>query len=371
MNTTDVKKANTLKVFELVYKEKIISKLNLSNMLGISIPTVTQCITLLKEKGLVSDDFRYESAVGRKAAGITSLPNCRAAIGVELHNSYICMVAVNIYGEVFAESKAYIPHDINDQYYSLLGNAINNFFISCNLTRDKFLGVGIAIQGIPDQEGRRMIYGKLLQNEVFNLDDLKPYVAFPCTLRHDSEALADYTLWNNPEITNCIFLHLDINLGGSLIINRSAHWGKHMPSGLFEHMTLVPGGKTCYCGRKGCAECYCSSVSLLEGLDEDLDSFFRKMRQGNVDYQARWETFLFYLSHFIDNLQMAYSAEVVIAGLLASYISKEDLAAIQSNFSKHIYCDEIRPSISISPCHDNAVGAAIYYIKKFLENPMS
>lgn len=370
MNTTDIKIANTLKVYELIYKEKIISKLNISRALGISIPTVAQCINILKEKGLVSDDYRYESAVGRKAAGIMSLPNCRTAIGIELHDSYICMVAVNIYGEVLAETKINIKHEINEQYYSLLGNAINNFFISCNLTKDRFLGVGIAIQGLPDQKGRKMIYGGLLNNEVFALDGLKPYVSFPCTLRHDSEALADYTLWYNPEIKNCIFLHLDINLGGALIIDRSAHWGSFMPSGLFEHMVLVPGGRPCYCGKKGCAEAYCSSVSLLDGLDEDLESFFRKMRGGDAAYIARWEEFLGYLAQFIDNLQMAYSAEVVVAGLLASYILEEDLAKIRAYFSKIFYSDENRPDISVSPCHDNAVGAAIYYINQFLENPI-
>lgn len=370
MNTADIKKANTLKVYELIYQEKIISKLNISRNLGISIPTVAQCIQVLKEKGLVSDDYRYESSVGRKAAGIMSLANCRTSIGIELHNSYVRMAAVNIYGEVLSEGKSYIKHEMSDQYYSLLGNAINNFFISCNLTRDRFLGVGIAIQGIPDQKGERMIYGELLNNEMFTLEGLKPYVSFPCVLRHDSEALADYTLWNNPEIRNCIFLHLDINLGGALIIGRSAHWGDYMPSGLFEHMVLVPGGKPCYCGKRGCAEAYCSSVSLLEGLEEDLDTFFRKLREGDEVHTARWHEFLCYLARFIDNLQMAYSAEVVIAGMLASYIQEEDLAQLQKCFSENFYSFDNRPGISISPCHDNAVGAAIYYIKHFLEDPL-
>ena len=40
-------------------------------------------------------------------------------------------------------------------------------------------------------------------------------------------------------------------------------------------MTLVPGGHDCYCGRQGCAECYCSLNSLL-GDSDNLEEFFEK-----------------------------------------------------------------------------------------------
>ncbi len=234
MNTADVKKTNTLKVFQLVYSQKIISKQSIAHTLGISLPTVTQCVNELKTEGLLRDDYRYESSVGRKAAAIMSLPNCRIAIGVEIHQHHIRLVAVNIYCDILSEIRLELLYENSETYYSLLGNAINNFFISCNFTKDILLGVGIAVQGLSNRQGNRMIYGALLNNRSFSLEGLAPYVVFPCTLRHDTEALADHTLWNHPEIQDCFFLDIDFNLGGAIIINRSAHWGDVMPSGLLD-----------------------------------------------------------------------------------------------------------------------------------------
>ena len=43
-------------------------------------------------------------------------------------------------------------------------------------------------------------------------------------------------------------------------------------------MTLIPNGKLCYCGKKGCTESYCSARSLVEGFDEDFQTFFQLLR---------------------------------------------------------------------------------------------
>lgn len=370
MNTTDVKKTNTLKVFQLVYNERIISKLHIAQTLGISQPTIAQCVNELKSAGLLRDDYRYESSVGRKAAGIMSLPNCRVAIGVEVHKHYIRMVAINIYGEILFENQAELAYENDEKYYSLLGNAINNFFISCNITKDILLGVSIAVQGLPDRTGNKMIYGTILDNKNFTLDGLKPYVLFPSILRHDTEALADYTLWNHPEIQDCCFLAIDINMGGTIIIDRSAHWGSIMPSGLVEHMVIVPGGKQCYCGKKGCAETYCSSVSLLEGTGENLDSFFQKMRSGHADYCSRWNEFLQHLAFLLDNIQMVFSTEIVIGGRLANYITEEDMQKLDNLLDRNFYQDIHRPGVILSHYNDIAVGAALYYVNQFLAQPI-
>lgn len=371
MNTTDIKKNHTQKVFQVIYDEKIISKANIAQTLGISIPTVTQCVNELKSCGLIRDDYHYESNVGRKAAAIMSLPNCRVAIGVEIHKQGIRMAAVNIYGEILAEESLPLPYSTKNTYYMLLGNAINNFFISCNFTKDIFLGVGIAVQGIPNRQGTKMIYGKILDNLSFNLAELEPYVHFSCTLRHDTEAMSDYALWNYPNIQDCCFLHMDINLGGILIIDRAAHWGTHMPSGIIEHIIIKPGGKLCYCGKCGCAEAYCSTVSLLDGTNETLASFFSKLRDGHKEYQEKWRNFLQNLAFLLDNIQLMFSTEVILSGRLAAYITEEDLALLNRFLDNTFYQNVPRPEIILSKYNDNAVGAAIYYINQFLMHPVN
>lgn len=39
-------------------------------------------------------------------------------------------------------------------------------------------------------------------------------------------------------------------------------------------MTVIPDGKRCYCGKKGCLDAYCSALNLSELVDGKLERFF-------------------------------------------------------------------------------------------------
>ena len=48
-----------------------------------------------------------------------------------------------------------------------------------------------------------------------------------------------------------------------MIIGGQTVMGKQDHGGAVEHMTLIPGGRQCYCGKSGCMETYCSVNALL------------------------------------------------------------------------------------------------------------
>ena len=64
------------------------------------------------------------------------------------------------------------------------------------------------------------------------------------------------------QFSDAVVLLLNKNLGSALVIHGEVHQGKSMHSGTIEHMCIVPDGKPCYCGGKGCLETYCSAESL-------------------------------------------------------------------------------------------------------------
>lgn len=93
-------------------------------------------------------------------------------------------------------------------------------------------------------------------------------------------------------------------------------------------MTLVPGGHDCYCGRQGCAECYCSLNSLL-GDSDNLEEFFEKKSAGDTGCIERWEDYLRHLSILINNLHMVLEHTVILGGHVAPYFTDEDLSKIR------------------------------------------
>ena len=45
-------------------------------------------------------------------------------------------------------------------------------------------------------------------------------------------------------------------------------------------MTLYPGGRECYCGKRGCLDAYCSAQRLSSLTEGKLDRFLRSCGKG-------------------------------------------------------------------------------------------
>lgn len=66
-------------------------------------------------------------------------------------------------------------------------------------------------------------------------------------------------------------------IGGGVIIGGKLHYGGRGAAGEIGHMVLVPNGRLCGCGKRGCVEAYASKAGMISILEEELkekrDSF--------------------------------------------------------------------------------------------------
>ena len=193
------------------------------------------------------------------------------------------------------------------------------------------------------------------------------FFSIPCKFIHDSECASNSELWENPSVKDAIYLSIGYHLGGAIIINGELQNGLTGKSGTFEHMTLVPGGLDCYCGKKGCAECYCSGNSLLE-TDMDLEDFFTEKEHGNPTCQKKWEEFLRHLSMLINNLHMVIESTIILGGHITPYFSEQDIDFIKKNVLERSTFQDDTSYIIPGKCRNDAVsiGAALPFIKDFL-----
>ena len=76
-------------------------------------------------------------------------------------------------------------------------------------------------------------------------------------------------------------------------------------------MILVPGGRKCYCGKKGCADAYCAASALTDGKYESLELFMEALSEGNTKAQKKWADYLDNLAILISNLRMAFGEKVM------------------------------------------------------------
>jgi len=372
MTTSDVKKNNKQALLRHIYKNESSQQQVLCELLHLSRPTVINLIRECSEEGLIEKSGYYESTGGRKANAIVFIPDSKISIGVELLQDSYEITAIDLYGNTICTAWYEIGFVNEDSYFRNICNSITHFINGNKIDHKKILGVGIVLQGLISADGTTVTYGKILNCTGLHISVFTDHLPYPCKFFHDAEAAAQFELWSHPSLKDFIYLNIRSHLSGALIVNRSSLKGTDLKSGVFEHMTLIPNGRPCYCGRRGCMETYCSTQPLID-VTGHLHTFFEELRKGNRTCQECWNTYLLNLATAINNLRMFIDYPVLIGGTLSPYLTEEDIDTL------HRYASEK----SAFPTEQRFIrqgqnqkalrceGAAISYVKEYLHEIMN
>lgn len=367
ISMNDIRKKNFSDVYRLIYRERRISKSKIASSLEMSLPTVTQHLSTLEAEGLIEKQGQLTSGIGRKAAAYIPVASARAAVGVEVLPRQVTAVVIDLYGSVTAKKERPLAFSQEDAFFEDLVGSIREALDEAGVPDEAVLGVGIGMQGLVTENGREMLYGKILDCTGLTVEPLEARLPYPVRFIHDAECAAELELWRHPGSADAVYLSLGEHLGGAIISGGKIQRGRTGRTGTFEHMTLVEGGQQCYCGKLGCVECYCSADALLRD-GETLTDFFSSLRKGDAKHRARWTEYLSWLGMALNNIHMVVDSAIVLGGHIAPYLTQDDLdrlfAVIQARTafpeSENFLCLGVQENDII------ATGAAIPFVRAFL-----
>ncbi len=139
---------------------------------------------------------------------------------------------------------------------------------SAKVNRDRLLGIGLATPGpfavaglspprLPGWDG------------IVLRDLLRQATGLPVALANDGQC-AVTAEWRFGEVarrlTNFVYVYLGVGTGSGIMINSAAFGGASGNAGELGHITVVPGGHACVCGKQGCLETYVSVDSAMRSL---------------------------------------------------------------------------------------------------------
>lgn len=366
---TDIRKKNYADVYHFIYRKKRISKQQIATALQMSLPTVTQHLTALSDDGLIEKNGLIASNIGRKAAAYMIKPTAKVAVGVEILTKQVTIVILDLYGQVINRQTLPLIFMQEDAYFEALAKSIDKQLTVCHVQPEQILGVGFGLQGLVSEDGREVLYGKILDCTGLDAGHFEAHLNYPCRFIHDSECAAALELWHSPDLTDALYLSLGLHLGGAVIANGQIKTGRTGRTGTFEHMTLIDGGKTCYCGKQGCMECYCSASALLEE-DETLEQFFTAVRTNNNTHTARWTEYLNWLAMALNNLHMVLDSWIILGGHIAPFLTDADLELLFSLIQERTAFPENQNFLRLGVQEKDvvAIGAAIPFIQQYLHS---
>lgn len=350
-----------------IYAQRDTTQKSIKDALQLSRSTIVPILKEFEEQNFIRKGDVLESTGGRPATNISFNANLRVAVGVELTKAYYEITVLNLFGDTLKCVRFPLPYQNTEAYYSQVCISIREAASSYFAKPDMILGIGIVLQGLISTDGTHVTYGKILNCTGLHISAFSRYLPYPCQLFHDAEAATIDELWQSPQLNNAIYIHIRSNMSGSIIVDRKSLLGTELKSGVFEHMTIVPNGKPCYCGNRGCLDTYCSTSALLEE-GESLDGFFRDLRTGNASVKKRWLEYLRFLALAINNLHMFMDCPVILGGTIARYLQGGDLKLLHQFVRNNTAFPTEREFIRVTCCPDSPIGrgAALWFVKKYL-----
>ncbi|MCX2731004.1 ROK family protein [Saccharopolyspora sp. NFXS83] len=151
--------------------------------------------------------------------------------------------------------------------------------VLCLADRYPVAGVGLAVAGFVSQDRRVVRFAPHLPwRHVAVADNIAARVDLPVVLEHDANAaaIAEQRFGAAEGAKVAALVALGTGIGGALVLGGDVFRGAHGVAPELGHLRLVPGGRACPCGKRGCWERYCSGTALattaLEMLAEDSSS---------------------------------------------------------------------------------------------------
>lgn len=325
-----IKDSNRKKILNLLYRKKELTKLEIAKQTGISIPTVISNINLLIEEGLVMEKGVATSTGGRKPVIISFLPNSRYTFGVEITPDKVRLILANINSEILYENFFRIDGiDDFDKIMKKIINIVDNYIDENNISVGKILGIGFSLPGTVDEEKLILDMAPNMKIKNIYFEKYKEAFQFPIYIENEANAAAfgEMILGIGKEMKNLIYISITQGIGTGIVIQDHLYKGKNKRAGEFGHMTIVPGGKSCNCGRKGCWELYASEKILIQDFKHisgkeitDLEDFFKQFSSGNADAKRLLSEYLYYLGVGIQNIIFSLDPHyIIIGGRISSF----------------------------------------------------
>ena len=141
---------------------------------------------------------------------------------------------------------------------------INGYIRRARLSRRDIIGIGVGVPGPVNAQGvvnRCVNFGW----GVFNIDQvLSSLTDLPVKSGNIANLSAVGEHWQGGGSDDMIFVALNTGLGGGVVCGGNVVYGANGGGGEFGHMVINrQETDQCSCGRRGCAEQYCSPTGIL------------------------------------------------------------------------------------------------------------
>lgn len=188
--------------------------------------------------------------------------------GIDIGGTTVKLAFFSEYGDMI--SKWEIPTDTRNSGENILPDiaaSVERYMAQNGVDRREILGMGVGVPGPVDSKG--------VVNHCVNLGwgvldlagQMQALTGLPVCAGNDANVAALGECWKGggEGCKNMVMATLGTGVGGGIVVDGKLISGAHGAGGEIGHLTLEPKEtRRCGCGKRGCAEQYCSATGIVQ-----------------------------------------------------------------------------------------------------------
>jgi predicted NBD/HSP70 family sugar kinase len=374
---TSLRNRNQQRIVEALVHLGPSTQADLARRTGLSTATISNIVTKMAAEQLVSVEPTNQH--GRRAVSVRLLGgNGSVAAGIGFGRRHLRVVLVSPDYRIAAEDSIALPQGfLPSDGLALAEDLIERLMVSADVSRSSLVGIGVGIPGAINQLTRMPVQGAVsVEWENFDpFGELEGRFAVPIVVDNDANLGAVSELIWGPygRVSNLIYLKIGTGIGTGLILNGAPFGGAAGVTGEVGHFEVVPGGRSCRCGNRGCLEAEASTSAMIErsrpnlSTVESTEDLLAGALAGDAAIHRVIEDAAMHVGKVLGDLASVLNPEVIVIGGPLVRLGDIILDPIRKGFYRHtlsVVRDATTLSLSSLDDRGEALGAAALAFRK-------
>ncbi|MCR5443742.1 MAG: ROK family protein [Sphaerochaetaceae bacterium] len=280
-NLPRIKITNQFLIREMVYRCGPISRIEVAEALGLTLPTITTNVSVMIDKGLIREvpSPVKTRSLGRHTMLIEMVPESRIYLGVEIRGTLRRAVLTDMKGNIIARAS---DDTMYPDYDKALENAVQ---LSHSILAQKGIGpnnidaIGLCTPGLVDSQNGLLVIHPGYQWEQKRIgNDFAAALGFKGSVYIENNAIARayaLSLFDSGKLkgaSSFAYMYVSTGIACPLLNDAKRHFGVVAGEGEVGHMVMNPDGPECTCGNRGCLETYSSEATILRKAKTALEN---------------------------------------------------------------------------------------------------
>ncbi len=273
VNPAMVRRWNVMRVFHALRHAGTASHGDLVEGTGLDPATVTAVLRQLRERGwvhAVADDAEAPSTrAGRPPIRLAIDPAAGLLVGARLEPGAVRVVATTLAGEGRGAWQGAAPTD-PEGAIAALDAGIEALLRDLGTDRSAVRAVGVGVPALIARDGHLAFGPNLHWQDVPLQALLARGWSVPVVVDNDTKAaaVAERLFGAGQDARDFVVVAGHSGVGGALFLDGRLVRGTSGFAGELGHVSVVPDGRRCGCGDRGCLEAYLSERALVAQLVE-------------------------------------------------------------------------------------------------------